>query len=248
MSTDTVGYYRALALPVGHYEVRAEKTGFKAMVRTGIELVVGQHAIVDMQIRLGTVQETVTISGEPPLVNTSSASTSGVVEERKVRALPLNGRSFDQLIYLQPGVNVATSAGSSPNQGRGTKFSVGGARLTSNVFMLDGTDLNDSQNFTPGGAGGQLLGVESILEFQVITHNASAQYGRSMGAIINAVSKSGTNALHGDAYEFLRNSALDSKNFFDDPASKTPAFERNQFGAAVGGPIRRNRLFYFANF
>ena len=248
VSTDTAGYYRALALPVGHYEVRAEKTGFKAMVRTGIELVVGQHAIVDMQIRLGTVQETVTISGEPPLVNTSSASTSGVVEERQVEELPLNGRSFDQLIYLQPGVNVATAAGSSPNQGRGTKFSVAGARLTSNVFMLDGTDINDSQNFTPGGAGGQLPGVESIREFQVITHNASAEFGRSMGGIINAVSKSGTNSLHGDVYEFLRNSALDAKNFFDDPNQPIPLFIRNQFGASAGGPIKRDRLFFFGNY
>src|SRR5205085_12622898 len=139
-------------------------------------------------------------------VETTSASVSELVDSQKIRALPLNGRSYDQLSYLQPGVSVATSAGNSPNQGRGVKFSVGGARLTSNVFMLDGTDMNDAQNFTPGGAGGQLLGVESILEFQVITHNASAQYGRSMGGIINAVSKSGTNALHGDVYEFLRNS------------------------------------------
>src|SRR5207244_8635238 len=177
VSTDTAGYYRALALPVGHYEVRAEKTGFKAMVRTGIELVVGQHAIVDMQIRLGTVQETVTISGEPPLVNTSSASTSGVVEERQVEELPLNGRSFDQLIYLQPGVNVATAAGSSPNQGRGTKFSVAGARLTSNLFMLDGTDMNDSQNFTPGGAGGHMFGVDWMWEFTVSTHSAGGEEG-----------------------------------------------------------------------
>src|SRR5437016_311306 len=248
VSTDTAGYYRALALPVGHYEVRAEKTGFKAMVRTGIELVVGQHAIVDMQIRLGTVQETVTISGEPPLVNTSSASTSGVVEERQVEELPLNGRSFDQLIYLQPGINVATAAGSSPNQGRGVKFSANGARLTSNYFMLDGTDINDSQNFTPGGAGGQMFGIESIQEFQVLTHNQGAQYGRSMGAVINAVTRSGSNTFHGSAYEFLRNSALDAKNFFDDPNSPIPPFKRNQFGATLGGPLHRDKLFFFTNY
>jgi hypothetical protein len=128
------------------------------------------------------------------------------------------------------------------------KFSAGGARLTSNLFLLDGTDINDSQNFTPGGAGGQLLGVEAILEFEVISHNGGAQYGRSMGAIINAVSKSGTNAFHGDLYEFLRNSALDAKNYFDDPLAPIPAFQRNQFGAAVGGPILRNRVFFFGNY
>src|SRR5258708_3559904 len=199
-------------------------------------------------MEVGSVSEQVTVTSAGTEVETTTATMGGLVDSNRVRALPLNGRSFDQLVFMQPGVNVATAAGSSPNQGRGVKFSVGGARLTSNVFMLDGTDMNDSQNFTPGGAGGQLLGIESILEFQVITHNASAQYGRSMGGIINAVSKSGTNGLHGDLYEFLRNSALDAKNYFDDPNSPIPAFKRNQFGAPIGGPIRRNKLFYFANY
>src|SRR5258708_13250106 len=140
-------------------------------------------------MEVGSVSEQVTVASGGTEVETTSATMGGLVDEKKIRDLPLNGRSFDQLIYLQPGVTVATSAGNSPNQGRGTKFSVGGARLTSNYFMLDGTDLNDSQNFTPGGAGGQLLGVESILEFQVITPNATAQYEQPMSAIINPVSK-----------------------------------------------------------
>jgi hypothetical protein len=218
------------------------------LVRTGIVLAVGQEAVVNAKLQLGTVEEAVTVTDEPPLVNTTSASSSGVVEERQVEDLPLNGRSFDQLIYLQPGVNVATSAGGSPNQGRGTKFSVSGARLTSNLFMLDGTDINDSQNFTPGGAGGQLPGVEAIREFQVITHNAPAEFGRSMGGIINAVSKSGSNSLHGDLYEFLRNSVFDAKNYFDDHNRPIPLFLRNQFGASMGGPIKKDKLFFFANY
>src|SRR5438132_2027505 len=234
--TDSSGYYRVEALPVGRYEVRAQRQSFK-LTLSSLTLTVGEEAVTNFKMEVGSLSEQVIVTSTGTEVETTTATMGGLVDEKKIRDLPLNGRSFDQLIYLQPGVTVATSAGSSPNQGRGTKFSAGGARLTSNLFMLDGTDMNDAQNFTPGGAGGQLLGVESILEFQVITHNASAQYGRSMGAIINAVSKSGTNALHGDAYEFLRNSALDAKNFFDDQASPIPAFERNQFGAAAGGPV-----------
>ena len=248
ITTDSSGLYYVPALNPGTYKVTVTAPGFETVLQPNIELSVGVQQSLTFSLKPSQVQEKVEVLGEAPPVQTSNASVTELVDSQKVRALPLNGRSFDQLIYLQPGVNVATSAGSSPNQGRGVKFSVGGARLTSNVFMLDGTDLNDSQNFTPGGAGGQLLGVESILEFQVISHNAGAQYGRSMGGIINAVSKSGTNAIHGDLYEFLRNSAFDAKNYFDDPASHIPAFERNQFGAAVGGPILRNKLFYFGNY
>ncbi|PWU03633.1 MAG: hypothetical protein C5B51_18560 [Terriglobia bacterium] len=246
--TDVSGLYYVPALSPGKYKVTASAPGFGTAIQQEITLTVGLQQVLNFALRPQQVSEQIEVRGEAAVVQTSNASIAELVDSQKVRALPLNGRSFDQLIYLQPGVNVATSAGNSPNQGRGVKFSVGGARLTSNLFMLDGTDLNDSQNFTPGGAGGQLLGVESILEFQVITHNASAQYGRSMGALINAVSKSGTNSVHGDLYEFLRNSALDAKNYFDDPASRIPAFERNQFGGAAGGPIRHDHVFYFANY
>ena len=246
--TDGSGLYYVPALSPGSYKVTATAPGFETVLQPNITLTVGLQQTINFTLKPSQLAEKVEVTGEVERVQTANATMSELVDSSKVRALPLNGRSFDQLIYMQPGVNVATSAGNSPNQGRGVKFSTGGARLTSNIFMLDGTDMNDAQNFTPGGAGGQLLGVESILEFQVITHNASAQYGRSMGAVINAVSKSGTNLLHGDAYEFLRNSALDSKNFFDDLKSPIPAFERNQFGGALGGPIRKNSLFYFGNY
>ncbi len=246
--TDDMGRFHAPALNPGRYKVAAAAQGFQGAVQSGITLTVGSEELINFTLRPGQVSETIEVTGDPLAVQTTTSSVAELVNSQTIRALPLNGRSFDQLIYLQPGVNVATSAGSSPNQGRGVKFSVGGARLTSNVFMLDGMDMNDSQNFTPGGAGGQLLGVESIQEFQVITHNATAQYGRSMGGIINAASKSGTNSLHGDLYEFVRNSALDTKNYFDDPNAPIPPFRRNQFGAAAGGPIRRDHLFFFANY
>src|SRR5712692_4375311 len=248
LPTNDAGRFYAPGLNPGPYKVAVAVQGFEGALQSGITLTVGFEQVINFTLRPGQVSERIEVKGEPSAVQTTTSNVAELVNTQTVRALPLNGRSFDQLIFLQPGVNVATSAGSSPNQGRGTKFSVAGARLTSNVFMLDGTDMNDSQNFTPGGAGGQLLGVESILEFQVITHNASAQYGRSMGGIINAASKSGTNAVHGDVYEFLRNSALDAKNFFDDPNSPIPPLRRNQFGAAVGGPIRHDHLFFFTNY
>jgi hypothetical protein len=246
--SNELGRYYAPGLAPGSYQVSSMVEGFSAVVHSGITLTVGSEAVVNFSMTPGQVSETIDVTGEAPLVQTSNASIAELVSETKIRALPLNGRSFDQLIYLQPGINVATAAGSSPNQGRGVKFSANGARLTSNYFMLDGTDINDSQNFTPGGAGGQLFGVEAIQEFQVITHNQTAQYGRSMGGIINAVTRSGTNTFHGSLYEFLRNSALDAKNFFDDPNSPIPPFKRNQFGGAAGGPIQHDRLFYFANY
>src|SRR5215471_11520031 len=246
--TNDVGRYLAPELSPGNYQVVVTVQGFERAVRSGITLTVGREVVLDFAMKPGAVTEAIDVRGEPAQVETTTSSLAELVDSQKIRALPLNGRSFDQLFYLQPGVSVATAAGGSPNQGRGVKFSVGGARLTSNLFLLDGTDINDSQNFTPGGAGGQLFGIESILEFQVITHNASAQYGRSMGGLINTVSKSGTNSLHGSVYEFLRNSALDAKNFFDDPKAPIPPFKRNQFGASAGGPIRRDRLFFFANY
>ena len=260
--TDSSGYYRVEALPVGRYEVRAERQGFKVSVNS-LTLTVGEEAVTNLKMEVGSLSEQVIVTSAGTEVETTTATMGGLVDEKKIRDLPLNGRSFDQLIYLQPGVTVATSAGSSPNQGRGTKFSVGGARLTSNLFMLDGTDMNDSQNFTPGGAGGQMFGVESIKEFKVITHNAPAEYGRSMGGIINAVSQTGTNNLHGDLFEFLRNSALDAKNYFDNANLPIPPFKRNQFGGAVGGPVLlphfgeggpaigyhgKDKLFFFANY
>ena len=248
LKTDGTGRYYAPALNPGRYRATAAAAGFEQVVQNDVTLTVGREQVINFTLKLSQVAERVEVQEALGQVETTSASVAELVDSQKVRALPLNGRSYDQLIYLQPGVSVATSAGNSPNQGRGVKFSVGGARLTSNLFMLDGTDMNDAQNFTPGGAGGQLLGVESILEFQVISHNGGAQYGRSMGAIINAVSKSGTNALHGDLYEFLRNSALDAKNYFDDPLSPIPPFERNQFGASAGGPIVHNHVFFFANY
>lgn len=246
--TNEYGRYYATALNPGTYTVSASLQGFETVVRSGVTLTVGSEVVINFKLTPGQISEKIEVTGDAPLVQTTNAAMAELVSEVKIRALPLNGRSFDQLVYMQPGITVATAAGNSPNQGRGVKFSANGARLTSNYFMLDGTDINDSQNFTPGGAGGQLFGIESIQEFQVLTHNQGAQYGRSMGGIINAVTRSGTNTFHGSLYEFLRNSALDAKNFFDNPNEPIPPFKRNQFGGTIGGPISTNRAFFFANY
>src|SRR5262249_44178161 len=248
LKSNAVGRYSAPGLNPGNYQVSAAAAGFGQVVRSGLTLTVGSEEVINFSLKPGQVSEKIEVTAEAPQVQTTNATVAELVDSQQIRALPLNGRSFDQLIFLQPGVNVATGAGNSPNQGRGNKFSVNGGRLTSNFFMLDGTDINDSQNFTPGGAGGQLFGVESIQEFQVLTHNPPAQYGRSMGAVINSVTRSGTNTFHGSLYEFLRNSQLDAKNFFDAPSGGTPPFKRNQFGATAGGPIRKDHIFFFANY
>lgn len=248
LQSNEVGRYTAPGLNPGSYQVTASSQGFQQTVRSGITLTVGSEAVINLTLQPGQVTQTVQVTAEVPLVQTTTSAVAGLVDSQKIRALPLNGRSFDQLVYLEAGVNVATAAGKDVNQGRGKKFSANGARTTSNYFMLDGTDINDSQNFTPGGAGGQLFGVEAIQEFQVLTHNQPAQYGRSMGAVINAVTRSGTNTLHGSVYEFLRNNHLDAKNYFDNPNEEIPQFKRNQFGGTLGGPILRDRVFVFGNY
>src|SRR5262249_36603360 len=157
----------------------------------------------------------------------------GLVDEKKMRDLPLNGRDIAQLILLQPGVVNSRGSVQSANTGRGTRFSVGGARPSQNLFQLDGTTINDALNNTPGSAQGLLLGVETVKEFRVLTNTYSAEYGRASGGVFIAVTKSGTNDFRGSAFEFLRNDNLDARNFFDSGPSK-PEFRRNQFGFTLG--------------
>ena len=184
------------------------------------------------------VAEEIVVVGEASRIHLTSGSVSGVVGEREIRDLPLNGRSFQQLALLQPGVQAALAAGNDVVGGRTPKISINGARPEQNNFLLDGTDINNVYNKTPGSAAGVLLGVDAVLEFQVLTNAYSAEFGRSAGGVINAVTRSGTNAMHGSVFEFHRNSALDARNFFDPPSQPKPDFYRNQFGAVAGGPHR----------
>src|SRR5437870_3880725 len=245
LQTDAAGRYRVPLLQPGEYELHVSIAGFQPVARRGIRLAVGQDAVVDVRLEVGQVAEELTVTADAPHVNTTSGAVSGVVTDREIRELPLNGRSFQQLALLQTGVTSALSAGNDVVGGRTPKISINGARPEQNNFLLDGTDINNVYNKTPGSAAGVLLGVEAVREFQVLTNAYSAEFGRSAGGVINAVTRSGENVFRGSAFEFLRNSALDAKDFFDAKNKPIPPFKRNQLGATLGGPIQRDKTFYF---
>src|SRR5205809_689896 len=243
------GGYNLPLLPVGAYEITTTMPGFKQAVRTGINLVVGQEAVVDLTLEVGANAETVTVSEEAPLVNTTTSSTSGVITEQQVKELPLNGRSFDQLITLNVGVSNATS--NTLDSGNWNMFSVAGKRPETNRFIINGIDWvggnATGQYITPEGASRQMLGVEAVREFNVLTDTYGAEYGKRAGGQINIVTASGTNQLHGSAFEYLRNSAFDARNFFDQ-TDGAPPFKRNQFGGSLGGPLKKDKMFLFGTY
>ncbi len=245
LASDAAGRYRAPVLPPTEYELRVSAAGFQTIVRKGIHLAVGQEAVLDVQLELGATTAEVNVVADATQINLVSGALSGLTDHKQIRDLPLNGRSFQQLALLHPGVTAALAAGSDVVGGRGPKISINGARPEQNNFLLDGTDINNVYNKTPGSVAGVLLGVDAVLEFQVLTNAYSAEFGRSSGGVINAVTRSGSNQLHGSLFEFLRNSKLDAKNFFDPASHPIPAFKRNQFGATAGGPLRRDKTFFF---
>ncbi|MBI2816805.1 MAG: TonB-dependent receptor [Acidobacteria bacterium] len=254
MVTDDRGRYNAPNLLLGNYEVQAELSGFQTAVRSGITLTVGQEAIVDFTTKVGSVTEKIVVTGEAPIVETTTATVAGLVESRQIQDLPLNGRSFADLAVLQPGVTLSRSGSKGFMAGNVQKISIAGARNTSSSFLLDGTDIKDVWGSTPGSVTGVSLGVDTVREFKVLVNSYSAEYGGNGGGVITSITRSGTNELHGSAFEFLRNSALDARNFFDRDArnptvrSQPPQFKRNQFGATVGGPIRTDKTFFFGSY
>src|SRR6059036_3106854 len=243
------GDYNVPLLPVGAYEIATTMPGFKQQVRSGINLIVGQQAVINLTLEVGAAAEQVTVSEEAPLVNTTLSSTSGLISEQQIKELPLNGRSFDQLLAINVGVVNNTS-----NMGGGTgggfpAFSVAGHRQETNRFLLNGVDWvggnATSQFITPSGASSQLLGLEAVREYNVLEHTYGAEYGKRAGGQVSIVTSSGTNQWHGDVFEYLRNSALDARNFFED--AKGP-FKRNQFGGMLGGPLKKDKVFVFGNY
>ncbi len=246
--TDSSGNYELLSLPLGAQELKAEKNGFKAVVRTGINLEVGEQAVANVRLEVGNIVQQVNIIEAAPLVNITTESTSGTVDEHQVKDLPLNGRSFDNLITLNPGAISYALKSANTTTSNGNTFSVAGRRPGDNLFLMNGIEYTGSSQLaiTPGGVSGELLGIDAIREFNVLTDSYSAEYGKRSGAQVIAVTQSGTNSLHGSAFEFIRNSALDAKNYFDQ--GSIPPFRRNQFGGALGGPLKKNRLFLFGNY
>src|SRR5882762_5427238 len=253
VTTNSDGFYTAANLLPGEYNVTISAKGYTTQERTGISLTVGAQQVFDLTLRVGSAStETVQVQAETPAVQLSSSDISAVVNATTVRELPLNGRSWTDLATLQPGVNrIQTQPDFSQgtdrgNRGFGQQLTISGARPQQNNYRLDGVSLNDYANGAPGSVLGGSLGVDAIQEFSVLTSNYSAEYGKTSGGVVNAVTRSGTNQIHGSAYEFLRNSALDSKNYFD--VGKIPPFKRNQFGGAVGGPIVKDHTFFFADY
>jgi hypothetical protein len=251
-STDDSGIYRVFSLPVGEYEIRAQKPSFTDAVRTGVHLVVGQSATVDLGLRVGGASQEVTVNADAPVVNVVTRDISGLVGEQQIKDLPLNGRSYDELLTLNPGVvNFTwekTGGIGVSNSTNGNNFAVSGNRPQQNLFLLNGVEFTGAaeNNMQPGGTSQQLLGVDAVREFNVLRDSYDAEYGKRPGAQVLIVTQSGTNAFHGSLYEFLRNNNFDARNFFDPPS--VPGFHRNQFGAALGGPIRKDKTFVFANY
>jgi hypothetical protein len=251
--TDDNGNYIFTSLQPGRYSLTAETAGFRKVQRDGVELQVNQRAQIDLELQVGQVGETVQITGAPPLLESQSSVLGSVIQERQAQDLPLNGRNFAQLAILSPGVSGASygmrgtiMSGTRPDDLRpGTELFVNGNRESSNNYLYDGIDNNDRLTL----AIVVRPAVEAIKEFKIQTNLFSAEQGRNPGGQVNVVTKSGGNDIHGAAYEFLRNDALDANNFFSNRAGqKKPPFRQNQFGGAVGGPIVKGKTFYFGDY
>jgi hypothetical protein len=251
-TTAASGTFSAPSLAVGVYTVSVSRDGFAPLHQTGVALTVGQNVQLHLALTLGNVRQSVSVVDTPAVVDVSTLQTQGLVDERQVKELPLNGRSFDQLIQLNPASVSYTTQRSggvgTSNSSVGNMYSVSGRRPQDNLFLLNGIEYTGASliNVTPGGTSGQLLGVDAVREFNVVSDTYGANYGKRTGAQISIVTASGGNNVHGSVYEFLRNSALDARNYFDQ--AKIPEFQRNNFGAALGGPLRKDRLFGFGNY
>ncbi len=246
------GTFSAPSVAVGVYTVSVSREGFAPLTRTGIVLTVGQNVQLHLALTVGGVQQSVSVVDTPSVVDTSTLQSQGLVDERQVKELPLNGRSFDQLVQLNPASVSYTTQRSggvgTSNSSVGNMYSVSGRRPQDNLFLLNGIEYTGASliNVTPGGTSGQLLGVDAVREFNVVSDTYGANYGKRTGAQISIITASGGNQLHGSVYEFLRNSALDARNYFDQ--ARIPEFQRNNFGAAVGGALRQDKLFAFGNY
>src|SRR5581483_3444935 len=248
-TTDAQGRYNVPNLGIGNYEVQAARMGFSTVVHTGITLTVGAQAVVDFSLPVGQQTQTVTVEGQVTQVETTNSTVGAVVTEQQMREIPLNGRNFEQLILLTPGVQSVSSFTSSGFQGRAPEYSIAGARPEGQAILLDDESLQNFWNKGMGSVTGSSLGVEAIAEFQTLTNTYGAQFGGN-GGVINSVSRSGTNTFHGSAYEFLRNDALDAYDTFAKRVANPlkPALHQNQFGGTLGGPIKKDKLFFFGNY
>jgi len=251
-TTDDAGRYQFVWLAVGQYQVTATKPGFQEAIRNGIRLVVGQEASVDLKLQVNAVKAEVRVTEDAPIVSTTTRDISGLVGEQQVKDLPLNGRSYDLLLPLNPGVVnftwTKTGGTGISNSTTGNNFAVSGNRPQQNLFLLNGVEFTGAaeNNMQPGGTSGMLLGVDAVREFSVQRDSYGAEFGKRPGGQVLIVTQSGSNQWHGTAFEFLRNNVLDAPNFFDQ--GDAPPFRRNQFGASMGGPVQTDKTFLFGNY
>jgi hypothetical protein len=258
--TNADGVYTAPNLIPGTYGVSVSAPGFAIAFTQGVGLLAAERREVNVVMKLGQASDRVTVeSSQISDVQLASSEVRGVVDSHTVNELPLNGRDWTSLTLLEPGVTQIRTqkalgvSNDRPNRGLGTDVTIGGNRPQGNNYRLDGVSINDYSSGAPGSVTGGVLGVDAVQEFSVVTSNAPADYGKTSGGAVNAASRSGTNTFHGSAYEFIRNSKLDTRNFFDtakDPAGNliVPPFKRNQFGATAGGPIIKDHTFFFADY
>jgi len=270
-TTSNDGAYRFSALQVGDYQVVATKGGFQKAQRNAVKLQVTDVIPVDFTLQVGSTSQTVVVTEEAPVVNTTSSSVGGTVNEEKVSDLPLNGRNYTDLTLLQPGITKAyISGGGNENvitvfAITGTQWSSNGATPFSNLILLDGAQMTNGYGNNSSSALGTTLGVDGIQEYHLLTNTFSAEYGQVMGSVTTIASKSGTNQFHGDAFDYLRNGALDARNYFDVldtanfngsgtnkslpyPGKRLPPYQRNDFGGSVGGPIKHDKTFFYTSF
>src|SRR5947207_1738911 len=249
VTTDSSGAYAANLLRIGTYTVTVERQGFKKAVEPNVEVGVNQVVRVNLRLQVGVATELVEVTGAAPLLQTETSSLGTIETERRISDLPLNGRNFIQLAYLGPGANSGqtgsnVSGGVFENERANEALSVNGLRVSNNNFLLNGVDNNEF------GLGGVVVlpPPDAIQEFRTEENSMSAEFGRG-GAAVNVVLKSGTNGVHGGAYEFIRNDALDARNYFaSPPPSPKPGFKRNQFGVFLGGPIKKDKTFIFGDY
>jgi hypothetical protein len=252
VTSNDSGVYTAPNLKAGNYLVKVSALGFQSLEKKGVVLNVGAQQTLNFTLPVGEVSQTVEVTSLQPVVETSSSSIGATVGQKTVVELPLNGRDWTQLATLQPGVSSihaqasTNSSGNRGNRGFGDQLTDSGHRPNENTYRLDGININDYSNGAPGSTLGASLGVDAIQEFSVVTTDYTAEYGRTSGAVINAVTKSGTNHVHGSGYIFDRDKIFDARNYFDPP--QIPPFRRLQFGGSLGGPIRKDKTFLFGDY
>jgi hypothetical protein len=240
------GAFTLAALPLGIYEVRAALDGFRPVVQSGIHLELGATVELRLTLDVGAAEDEITVTADVSGVQTRSGELSFLVHEEQIRDLPLNGRNYTDLVFLQPGVIAFPYRDGGSVVAHGLGASINGQDPRSNVYLLDGTLMNDFTNSPAGSAASTALGTEMVHEFRVETNAYSAEYGRNYGGQINVITKSGSNDLHGSAFEYHRNDALDARNYFD--GDEKPDFRRNQFGFTLGGPVKKDRTFFFVGY